>query len=308
MKYVLYMKVISDKEIYEGWFFLNELSDCELFQEELILNEKIIWKLADTIVSVTREKRGYPVIDWSAFSEETQIEFIEIPPEKRIQIEKMEIVQYDNLNKLNLFNKIFKNSELDDFIKIFNQKNSQTVQTPAPVDPVPAAPVVVPVVAAADPAPAVAADSVPLGFVPAVIQGEFAEIQGSVRDSKRDSTLNATNRQTGVIKEGFGSVTETIQDGFGNLGRKFDRLIELTADNTQKISRETVENIEKKEGKDYRRFWQAEIQTPSMSSEEIWEWENPGRTLKGLNAEEKKQELAPIYTSLSKVRSKKRKP
>lgn len=175
MKYVLYMKVISYEKIYEGYFFLKELSNEELFQEELIQNEEIIWKLADTIVSVTNDKRCV-CFDWSAILEESQdsqfedIEYFEIPPEKRIEIEKMEIVQYDNLNKLNLFNKRFENSELDDFIKVFNQKNSQTVQTPTPADSllvypdttpavpadsVPAAPAAVPVVSAADPVPAV---------------------------------------------------------------------------------------------------------------------------------------------------------
>lgn len=158
MKYVLYMKVIHYEKIYEGWFLLNELSDSKLFEDELIQNQKLIRELANTIIRGTREKCGFPVFNIDALVENTPCSlqtkyftFCPLPP----QIENMEIVQYDNLNKLKLFNKIFENSELDDFIETFNQKNSQTVQLPAPIDSVPAAPAAVPVVSAADPVPAV---------------------------------------------------------------------------------------------------------------------------------------------------------
>lgn len=86
--------------------------------------------------------------------------------------------------------------EMENFVRYFNAGGSQ------------AAPASDSFLVRPDPAPADPA--APAGFVPAVIQGEFAEIQGSVRDSKRDSTLNATNRQTEVIKEGFDSVLEAL--------------------------------------------------------------------------------------------------
>lgn len=125
---------------------------------------------------------------------------------------------------------------LDEFTKEYQRLTPEQIQEArkyyildsdgvpvVPADSVPAAPVVVPVAAAADPAPAVAADSVPSGFVPAVIQGEFAEIQGSVRDSKRETTLTEQKKTNEILES------------------KLDRLIELQEKNIE-ASTQTARN------------------------------------------------------------------
>lgn len=290
MKYVLYMKVISYEKIYEGYFFLKELSNEELFQEELIQNEEIIWKLADTIVSVTNEKRCV-CFDWSAILEESQdsqfedIEYIEIPPEKRIEIEKMEIVQYDNLNKLNLFNKRFENSELDDFIKVFNQKNSQTVQTPTPAASADSAPGAV---------PAVAADSVPSGFVPAVIQGEFAEIQGSVYDSKRKTTLTEQKKTNAILEridEKLGQVVENTSSGNAKPKTRLEELREIYLKYRAKHTQNSTRYLMKLE--------------ENCSYEEIWKIEHWGEDWDAVDPDIRKQEITNIRSGVSQARPKK---
>ena len=225
------------------------------------------------------------------------IEYIEIPPEKRIEIEKMEIVQYDNLNKLNLFNKRFENSELDDFIKVFNQKNSQTVQTPTPADSLLVYPDTTPA-ASADSVPgavpAVAADSVPSGFVPAVIQGTLAEIQGSVCDSKRETTLTEqkkTNEILEKIDEKLGQVVENTSSGNAKPKTRLEELREIylkyRAKHTQNYTRYLMKLEE------------------NCSYEEIWKIEHWGEDWDAVDPDIRKQEITNIRSGVSQARPKK---
>lgn len=100
----------------------------------------------------------------------------------------------------------------------------------APVDPVS-----VPSLVCPDPVPVVPADSfpadpavvpvgfVPVGFVPAVIQGTLAEIQGSVRDSKRETTLTEQKKTNEILES------------------RLNRLIELQEKNIE-ASTQTAQN------------------------------------------------------------------
>lgn len=276
--------------IYSLAYHIGGISSPEKFKIELCKNYELVENLK------------------SRFGTDLELPKGTVGTLKRIDVERYGTTL--NLYGPEIFGKIQQIPELSDFVKEFNARYSQAALADSLLvhtDPTPAAPVVAPA-ASSDPAPAEQVTA-PAGFVPAVIQGEFAEIQGSVRDSKRETTLTVTKKTNEILErvdEKLERLVEVNEQTAQNTA-KTARNTGTIAENTKIVSRETVERIEKMNGKDYRRFWQAEIQVPSMSNEEIWEWENPGRTLEGLNAEEKRQELTPIYTSLSRERSKKRK-
>ncbi|MBR0192613.1 MAG: hypothetical protein IJQ31_11185 [Thermoguttaceae bacterium] len=175
--------------------------------------------------------------------------------------------------------------ELADFVKAYNAGGSQAALASGSS------------LVSSDPVPAVPADSVLEDVTAFIYDGITKEIKAPVRDSKRKTTLTELEKTNAKL--------DSIDEKIVRLDEKIERLDEKTEQihkNAERIPREIIERIEHKWNINVRRFWQYEIL--GLGPEEIWEWENPGRTLKGLNAEEKKPELAPIYTSLNRARDK----
>ena len=159
-----------------------------------------------------------------------------------------------------------------------------------PVNPLDLAEAPTPSLVRSDPDSVVPADSALEAITAFIYDGITKEIKAPVRDSKRKTTLAEQEKTNAKLD----SINEKIV--------LLEEKIELILQNTGRISREIIERIERKWNKGYRRYWQYEIL--GLGPEAIWEWENPGMTLKGLDAEEKKQELTPIYTSLNRARDK----
>lgn len=126
-----------------------------------------------------------------------------------------------------------------------------------------------------------------------IVEEQTTEIQPAVCSKKTDTEVSENTKLLRVIAENTGKTAE-------NTGKTAENTTEIKG-SVKGVSRTELERMEAISGKDYRRFWQAKISTRPMTAAEIWEWENPGRSLDGMNSEDRIAELNPIYKSISEA-------
>ncbi len=171
--------------------------------------------------------------------------------------------------------------ELADFVKAYNAGGSQAA-------PASGSFLVSPDSVPADPA------AVPVGFVPAVIQGEFAEIQGTVRDSKRETTLTEqkkTNTILEKIDEKLGQVVENTSSGNTKPKTRLETLWETYWTYCQTVNQNTARYLMKEK--------------QNCSYEEIWKIEHWEEDCDAVDPDIRKQEIANIRSGVSQARPKK---
>lgn len=146
--------------------------------------------------------------------------------------------------------------------------------------------------AAADTVPA-DPGAVPAEFVPAVIQGTFAKIQDSVRDSKRENSLTEQKKTNLTLNESLDVQTEIrdlLKDGFEMMKPK-----ELT-DFEKRVM--MFKEIEKRQGTQKAR---AEIwKTFGGSWKDVWAVEFPNDSLDNYHCKDRRREAERTKNSIKK--------
>ncbi|MBR0193335.1 MAG: hypothetical protein IJQ31_14845 [Thermoguttaceae bacterium] len=163
--------------------------------------------------------------------------------------------------------------ELADFVKAYNAGGSQAA-------PASGSFLVSPDSAPADPG------AIPAGFVPAVIQGEFAEIQGSVRDSKRETSLTELKKHTSLLEQ----IAENTSSGNAKPKTRLETLRETYLTYCQTVNQNTARYLMRENHK--------------CSYEEIWKIEHWGEDWDSVDPEIRRQEIANIRAGVSQARPK----